>query len=225
MFHSKTRPIIIPQYEHGRFAGILAQHWGNEQFARPAMNFAAFAQGVSLHDWHYGFGDNLPIGGANEAAWLVLARQGVALRFDDPITDIVAKLHLRRLLSYAATPERQAMIAQIDDYVNGRLPETGHSRAQFDWADKITRFCDDVAFDFSFEAPLEQTVMVGNEAGKETETAVTYQLKTEGRVLVAPWPFAVPFLSGSILGYQAEGYPDRLRPLVIPYQLHPFPGK
>ena len=34
MFRSKARPIVIPQYEHGRLAGTLAQHWGNDHFDR-----------------------------------------------------------------------------------------------------------------------------------------------------------------------------------------------
>jgi hypothetical protein len=210
MFHSKTRSIIIPQYEHGRLAGILAQHWGNEQFGRPVLNFASFVQGVALHDWHYGFGDNLPIQGANEADWLAMTRRGLELRFDDPITDIVAKLHLRRLLSSAESPERQAMMAQLDDYVDGRLPETGFGRAEFEWADGITRFCDMAAFDFAFEVPCERTVTVGNRVNGPKETAVAYQIKANGDVIIDPWPFAVPFISGSIMGFQTEGYPEKL---------------
>jgi hypothetical protein len=219
MFHSKVRPIIIPQYEHGRLAGILAQHWGNGQFDRPVMNFASFVQGVALHDWHYGFGDNLSIDGADEAEWLTLARRGVALRLDDPITDIVAKLHLRRLLSYNDSPERRMMMARIDDYVVNRLPETGYSRAAFNWADKITRFCDNVAFHFSFEAPCKRTTMVGTRVDEGPETAVSYQIKTNGEVIISPWPFAVPFISGNIMGYQADGYPEVLRPLVVQFRV------
>jgi hypothetical protein len=30
MFKSKTRPTVIPQYEHGRLAGTLAAMWGND---------------------------------------------------------------------------------------------------------------------------------------------------------------------------------------------------
>jgi hypothetical protein len=92
MFRSKARPIVIPQYEHGRLAGILAQQWGNDNFDRPSMNFASFVEGVALHDWHYSFGDNLPIDGADEEAWLAMTRRGLVLRLPDPISDIVAKL-------------------------------------------------------------------------------------------------------------------------------------
>jgi len=220
MFRSKIRPIVIPQYEHGRLAGTLAQHWGNDRFDRPVMNFASFVQGVALHDWHYGFGDNLPINGADETDWLAMTRRGVELRFDDPITDIVAKLHLRRLLSYDRSPARSAMMAQIDHYVTDRLPETGHTRAAFDWVDTITRFCDNVAFYFSFEIPYEQEMLVGNRVVGEQKTPITYQIKPNGEVVIDPWPFAVPFLSGIMLGYQADGYPERLNPLVVPFQIN-----
>ena len=102
--------MIIPQYEHGRLAGMLAHHWGNARFERPLLNFASFVQGVALHDWHYPWNDNLPIIGAEEADWLAMTRRGMVLRLADPISDIVAKLHLRRLLSYVPSPERAAMM-------------------------------------------------------------------------------------------------------------------
>ena len=50
MFKSKVRPINIPQYEHGRLAGIFALLWGNEAFDRPEFNFDSFVQGVALHE-------------------------------------------------------------------------------------------------------------------------------------------------------------------------------
>ena len=220
MFRSKIRPIVIPQYEHTRLAGLLAQQWGNEQFDRPTMDFASFVEGVTLHDWHYGFGDNLPILESSEAEWVAMTRRGLALSLADPIADVVMKLHLRRLCTYNRTPERAAMIAEFDELVATRLPETGHSRAEFDWADRITRFCDNVAFFFSFEAPCERTEMLYIRVRNvEAETAVTYQIHPQGQITVDPWPFAVPFISGMILGYQAEGYPEQFQPIMVPYQV------
>jgi hypothetical protein len=210
---------VIPQYEHGRLAGILAQQWGNDNFDRPSMNFASFVEGVALHDWHYGFGDNLPIDGADEDAWLAMTRRGLALRLPDPISDIVAKLHLRRLCSYNPTAERVALMAEFDEVVQVRLPETGHSRVEFDWADKITRFCDNVAFHFSFEVERELSANVGMRVNDKRETAVTYHIQPHGQIIIDPWPFAVPTISGMILGYQAEGYPDVLLPVVVPFQI------
>ena len=111
MFESKTRDIIIPQYEHGRLAGALAQVWGNENFKRPALPFASFVQGIAQHDWHYGLLDNLSISGASEAEWLAMARLGLELRLDDRVADILMKLHLRRLYAFNPTPARKAAMA------------------------------------------------------------------------------------------------------------------
>ena len=100
-----------------------------------------------------------------------------------------------------------------------RLPETGHERAAFEWADKITYFCDNVAFDFSFEAPRERTMILGSGHGTGEETAVTYQIQADGQVVVNPWPFSVPLLSGIMMGYEAAGYPDLLEPVMVPFEI------
>ena len=124
MFKSQVRAIVFPQYEHGRLAGTVARAWGNEFFDRPALDFEAYVAGVTLHDWGYGILDNLPIGAAPEAEWLVIIRKNVEKRFDPPTTDIVVKLHLQRLLSMHDSPERAALIAQIDECIVERLQES-----------------------------------------------------------------------------------------------------
>jgi hypothetical protein len=220
MFKSKIRPINISQYEHGRLAGRLAAQWGNEQFERPTLDFAAFVAGVALHDWGYGVLDDVPILEASEEAWLAVVSKGIANRFDDATTDIVAKLHIRRLLTLNPSPEREGLIEQIDHLVADRLPETGRTRAAFEWADKITRFCDNVAFDFSFEAPVNRRYPLSPRVGSDSETAVSYQLGQEGDVLVDPWPFSTPVIAGHLIGFRRDGYPDLLRPVLVPYRLH-----
>jgi hypothetical protein len=221
MFKSKSRSVNIPQYEHSRLAGLFALAWGNNAFDRPAIDFAAFVQGVALHDWHYGVIDNLPIGEAGEAEWLAMVRRGVAYWLDDPVSDIVAKLHLKRLLSNRESAAVAALVSQIDLRVTERLPQTGLSRSQFEWADKITRFCDDLAFAFSFEQPVTATHTLYADVNSRTETAVSFALKAGGEITVEPWPFGAPSLSGIITGFERSGYPDRLEPVVIPYSCMP----
>lgn len=218
MFRSKTRPTIISQYEHGRLSGVFASMWGNDRFSRPAIQFEPFVQGVALHDWAYGVTDNLPIGELAEGDWLDVARRGTATIFDDPVTDIVAKLHLRRLLQLTDSAERKALISQIDSHIERRLPETGHTRLQFEWADTITRFCDTLAFDFSFEAPVTRSLRVHTKVSEPELTAVEYSIQSGGGILVKPWPFALHSFSGILVGYRLDGYPDRLRPVTISYQ-------
>lgn len=222
MFKSKIRPVIVPQYEHERLAGALAAAWGNADFDRPAFDFDAFIQGVALHDWHYGVIDQLSIGDSDEAAWLQIVRKGVAHRFENPITDIVAKLHIRRLLSHNDSQEASELIQQIDERIASEVPQTGYSRAQFEWADAITRCCDSLAFDFSFEKPLTDRVKVFARVGSTEETILTYEVLPGGEVHVDPWPFAVDSLFGILVSYQQAGYPERLVPEVIAYRVRSF---
>ncbi|MDJ0752133.1 MAG: DUF3891 family protein [Ardenticatenaceae bacterium] len=221
MFKSRARPVNVPQYEHGRLAGIFASFWGNGQFDKPDLDEIGFINGVVLHDWHYGPIDNLPIAEGNETEWLKMVRRGVDLWFDDPIVDIVAKLHLRRLLSGRKRSMIETLIGEIDARIAERLPQTGFTREQFEWADKITRFCDNVAFDFSFEREVERSYALYAQIDSREETAVTYTIGPEGAIGVDPWPFGVSSFSGVIIGYERPGYPDQLRPVVIPYHCRP----
>ena len=219
MFKSWTRPIVYSQYEHGRLAGTVARAWGNELFDRPALDFDAFVAGVTLHDWGYGILDNLPIGVAPEDAWLDVIRRGVEKRYDHPTTDIVVKLHLRRLLGFHPSPEREALIGQVDERVDGRLGESDTPLETFQRADKITQLCDMISFAFCFESPTQLTYPVYSRRDTAETTDITYELRKGGQVLVDPWPFSVPAISGVTYAFERQGYPDTLNPLVVPYHM------
>lgn len=222
MFRSKKRPLIIPQYEHGRMAGFLAQNWGNETFDRPALDFEAFVNGVTLHDWHYGFADNWSITDLDEDTWMMIAKMGVKMRLENPISDLVSKYHLRRLISYGPTSaERQNLTAQIEQIISERLSETNHERTAFEWADNITRFCDFVVFHFAFEAPFEGSTAVYQRNGSSKKTKITYHISGEGEITIHPWPYSLPTLSGIIIGYEALDYPENQKPLTIPFIIQP----
>jgi hypothetical protein len=220
MFKSKVRPIVISQYEHGRLAGTLAAIWGNNDFDRPVIDFLAFVRGVTLHDWHYGVIDNLPIGEGSEDDWLATVRKGVAYWIDDPITDIVVKLHIKRLLNGRNTRDTEILMNHIELRITERVPQTPFSRQQFEWADKITRFCDQLAFDFSFETPMEATYSVYTKVNTNQETSVSYKIKPGGQIEVTPWPFSVNTFSGIMIGYQQADYPETLTPEVVHFHVH-----
>lgn len=219
MFRSQFRPINLPQYEHAKFAGTLAAHWGNDDFPRPPIDFAGFVQGVTLHDWNYRLIDNFPILGMNDADRLALFRKGIDYHFADPTTDIVVQLHLRRLLRWWGAEVVQPLIAEIDERVAARVMETPNTLDQFHHADTITNLCDVIPFHFAFEVERERQVEVYAGAGK-TKT-VTFWVAPNEPIIVDPWPFAVPALSGILIAYEREGYPDRLAPLVFPYTVQP----
>jgi hypothetical protein len=109
----------------------------------------------------------------------------------------------------------------IDEQVASQLPQTGFTLADFEWADKITRFCDMVAFDFSFEQPTTETIELHARRDAAQTIPATYEIKSNGAIQIDPWPFSVPCYSGFIFGYQREEYPDNLCPVVV--EIHLFP--
>jgi hypothetical protein len=220
MFKSKQRDIVITQFEHGRFAGILAANWGNEQFARPAIDFESFVKGVTFHDRGYGLIDNAPIDGVPLVEWLAIQKRGIDARYDDGVADIVALLHIRRLLNLDPTPERQALMALADERVEARLADVPNTRAQFTAADRITRFCDDLAFHFSFENIRGVTHEMQPQPEAETVT-LTSHIESDGVIRVNPWPFSVARFGGFLIAYEAAGYPDRLEPLLVNFLVEP----
>ena len=40
-----------------------------------------------------------------------------------------------------------------------------------------------------------------------------------GAFCVSPWPFDVPFIGGTLIGYDAAGYPDQPVPRLVPYHI------
>ncbi len=62
MFKSTQRPIVIPQSEHLKLAGALAQLWGNAEFELPPLPQLSVVTGIALHDRAFGYLDDLPVG-------------------------------------------------------------------------------------------------------------------------------------------------------------------
>lgn len=214
MFRSRHRPRILPQFEHSLFSGLLAWHWGNPAFDRPALDFAAFARGVALHDWHYGPQDNHPLGEYDDAEWQAIAERGVATRYDDPVTDAVAKRHLRRLIGTPQTTATRALVERLDALIASRRAETPYTEADFEWTDHITRFCDTVAFDLGFENRGPRRASVPAQRGDSHTTDIDYHIAPDDTIRFDPWPFAGTSFGMPLTWYKATGYPDRLTPLV-----------
>jgi hypothetical protein len=218
MFKSKQRPIAIPQWEHQKLAGTLALLWGNADFERPPVPFESFLAGVGLHDRAYGPLDNLPIGELPEEQWLALTRRGFEMAWADPIADLIAKLHLKRLVSYGDAPARQALAAEMAQAIQAQIQRDGLDAATFERIDRITNLCDRIAFDMCFEAPAEGDVRIFPSNDRDDEVVVRYRTE-DGRIQVAPWPFAVERHTGYLVGYQLDGYPMLLEPAMLTYHL------
>ena len=219
MFKSKIRPIVIPQFEHARLAAKLASMWGNADFDRPEIPFNSFIEGVALHDWQYGTFDNLPIGDISETDWLAVMRQGIDLNFEDPIAEIIAKLHMMRLVRTPTSLMRQQIVAEFEAHISKVVEQIDFSRDQFEWADRITRFCDSLAFDFAFERPTSHAVPIFAKTNDPHETQLSYEIKPNGIIKIDPWPFSAPSFSGMITSYRLDGFPETLTPKIIRYQV------
>jgi hypothetical protein len=170
--------VIYPQREHAVFAAGLALAWAE----RPSLPFESFIRGVALHDRGYPEHDVDEIGAAPRERWLELQRNGFGEHDDDPVVDLVVSMHVRRLVGEGPVYDEMSAVLP-------RLRErAGVSEADAEAADRVTAFCDGIAFDVCFEGLSE--------------------------IHVDPWPFAPARLDVLLVGYRAEGYPQRLERVV-----------
>lgn len=219
MFKSKRRAINIPQVDHSYFAGHLASQIGNDRFAAPPLPHDALVRGVALHDWGYLPLDAYPLLDMTLDEWLAVAERGADRHFSDPVVDIIVKLHIRRLALHDPIPVRQVLVDRIDAMVAERVTETPYDRALFDRIDRLTRFCDMIAFFVCFEEQTSVTLDLYADYDSDDPEDVTCTFDGQGGVIVEPWPFAVPVITGLLPAYQRDGYPDWLEPVVVPYRV------
>jgi hypothetical protein len=203
MFKSRRRPVVFPQAEHARFAGALALNWAE----LPPLPFASFVRGVADHDRGYGELDDDPLGEVGEERWLAIQRRGFAPRGEDAVVDLVVALHVRRLICEGPAYD------EADAVVESLLKATGIAREDAEAADAVTNVCDVISFEFCFESRSEREVR-----------GYRLELDGEGTITVDPWPFAAPQLLWLVDAFEAEGYPQRLVPVVTPFTATPRAG-
>ena len=207
MFRSKRRPLIFTQADHARFAAMIALNWR----ARPPLPFDSFVLGVADHDRGYGERDDAEIGVVGNARWVEIQRAGFHPRGEDPVVDLVAALHIRRLLSPPEDELEAAALLELDELLPALLLAAGVTRERAEAADAVTNVCDRIAFAFPFEEPASGEVR-----------GITYRMDGHGIVEVDPWPLEVPVLRGLVPAFEADGYPGRLVPTVVPFELRPL---
>jgi hypothetical protein len=198
---------------------MLAQMWGNSAFERPGIDFLSFVGGVTFHDCGYEAFDTAPIPDVEEQRWLDAQRRGAQRRLTDVEADILVKLHVKRLVSFKQTPARIACAEEIETLITARLVESSFSREQLEWCDRITHFCDNLAFDFCFEVVKSGSVTVCPRWGASEEIELTYHICEGGIVEVHPWPFSADSFSRFLIGYHLAGYPEQAEPLIVPLQI------
>jgi hypothetical protein len=218
MFQSKTRNIVIPQSEHARLAGTIAYHWGNTAIAATPIDTVAFAAGVTYHDRGYGLIDTMAIGATYESVWLATQRRGIYIMDADPVTDTVALMHIRRLLSHGDSDESRSLIQVADERIAHNIAQTAHTHEDFVQADRVTELCDNISFKFCFEEPAQ---FAGNVGTIDNLQPIQVQIEPRGVIHLNPWSLNVAEVRGFILGYQATGYPDHLQPVLVEYAITP----
>jgi hypothetical protein len=216
MFRSKTRQLIFPQSEHARLAGAIALLWGNDTFAKPALPFASFVAGVTLHDHGHGYFDLNEIGGMEPAESLASTQRLVNHHLDDPIADTVAHFHALRLLQGGAWPQ---LIGDCERKIADGIKNTQISRDQYLWADKITELCDSIAFVFCFDQPSNGALEVSPRQGANETVTIRFTIDQQGKIVIEPWPLRVDGYEGFIFAYAADGYPTQLKPMLVDYML------
>jgi len=206
VFRSTQRPVVYSQAEHARLAGVIARAWGNAEFPRPPLPFDSFVRGVVLHDRGYGELDNDGIGEVANDRWLEIMCKGFEAQDDDPVVDLVAALHIRRLVS----GEPPAIQAEFEAALPARLAAADVSETDAEAADLVTNLCDRLSFSFCFEEEY---------AGRLDP--FSYAVAADGSATLEPWPLGVPELTQTIVGYRADGYPEELEPVERVFRLVP----
>jgi len=213
MFISKTRPIVVPQLEHQRLAGILAYHWGNATFRLPDVDREAFLLGIATHDHVFCALDTLAIGDISQEQRSEQVNQWIASSYENKEAELVVFLHVRRLMQELQIP---SLYERLNDRVQDLITTHSLNLVAYEQADTITDLCDLIAFDFSFEADISRTRTVYQDSSSNAE--ITYKL-SKGKIILDKWPFNVPKIEGYILGYEQNGYPENLQPVLLNYEL------
>ena len=87
-------------------------------------------------------------------------------------------------------------------------------------ADAITDLCDRIAFDVCLEEPSGWSHPVATGVGADP-LEIGFAFDGVGTVTLEPWPLAVPWSRPVLAGFAADGYPDRLAPVIEPILVRP----
>src|SRR6266852_4184074 len=142
MFKSKVDTKIIPQAEHQRLAGTIATLWGNNQFDFPHLPYESYVKGVLFHDRGYGYFDDVSIGEVEYDVWESILRKGLYDSYGDSVTDVVACLHIKRLVQRSSKRTNDILLHEAEEIINKYIIDNNLDFDELLWADKITDLCD-----------------------------------------------------------------------------------
>jgi hypothetical protein len=220
MFVSKRRAIVVPQREHARLSGQLAAIWGNREVVRLPVDPTLLGLAVALHDRGYPPMDEISIGEFPRDIWLETQARGFAMTHPDPTVDLIVLAHLQRLVSFHRDDASIRLAEHIRHQIDTSLVRAGLDTGTLADIDTVTRVVDMISFHLCFEESSDEEYLVY--AGRKGERRrLSVATREDGEVRISPWPLSVPVLSGFILGYHRDGYPDDPIETVIRYRIQP----
>jgi len=218
VFRSRRREVVFPQREHARLSAAVADAW-SDTVAPIRLPRERFVVGVAEHDRGYAEHDEDEIGKLPSGRWLAIQERGFAPVGEDAVVDLVVALHVRRLVSSGRDPAARRVLDAMDDALPALVRAAAVSAGDAAAADRITHLCDRISFDFCLEEPTSGAVdVLAADGGAVT---IRYDLDGEGTVTLEPWPLEEAILTGSVLGYEAESYPEALHSVPVSFVVTP----
>ncbi len=213
--------MVFPQREHAVLSATIASAWDDATWPI-RLPREPFVRGVARHDRGYDDHDADEIGRVSRERWLAIQEQGFAPTRADPVVDLVVALHVRRLVSYGDDAGSRRVLGAMDAALPALVRGAGVSAEDAAAADRITRLCDRISFDFCLEEPGSGDVEVIGADGSPVR--ISYAVDGLGSITLDPWPLDRPALAGTVLAYAAEGYPEVLESVPTPFAVEPLSG-
>ena len=219
MFISKIRPVVFPQTEHLKLAAVIARHWGNDEFAKPPVPNESFVRGVEFHDSGYGHFDIHAVGQQTEDNLLRLWRRCTAQSLGDPIAEIIVKRHFQRLsAAHTHFPGLAIYSHQLAEEADHMCHTRELDPKIFDMTDTIVNLCDEISFAFCHEDFATYQLDVYKQQ-PDLKQKITFTLMSNHSIILDPYPLDEALISGNILAYDKNDYPNVLLEEQVEYQI------
>jgi hypothetical protein len=212
------RSTIVPQKEHSRLSATIASFWGNKNFKAPNIPTESFIKGIMFHDRGFGVYDTDNLMKLSKAARDRTLSEGIRKTTDDPAADIITLRHICCILKMYSKNETGKLLAICEKAISLKMKKVKIQEKEFDFAEDITNFVDDISFDFSQGKSSSWSAMIKANSNSKNKTKFTCTIKGD-KIRIRPWPLSIDHYTGSIVGYSKKGYPKKLNPKIIQFTL------
>lgn len=221
MFRSICRPVVIPQSEHCRLAGLIAGLWGNQDFEVPELGRQRLSFAVLAHDQCYGKLDTLEVGKASVEQWVACRRRGLQKHFGDRAVDILVAMHTKRLAKLNRAALCRSLEIEAESKVQRLLSDAELPRSRYEAIYTVFSLCDTLSYHFCLEALTAGSLDVYRNFTPPTKVKVFFQILRNGHISINPWPLCDDCLSGTLEAFSEEGYPLTAKAIKVPFMIAP----